>query len=180
MDLMLALIALHTVADWECQTDWQAMNKSKNVWALASHVLVDTTVVTVGIAIYCLVASHGSNALSLTQVVWFWLLTFWLHFSTDAVTSRMTAFYMGDGPIPSTAMLSAGVKKVVEYSEVAPREAWLAEDILTEQMREGMVDGPKYRPIVHFRRHRFFATIGYDQLWHYVCLYLTWRLVVSY
>ncbi len=68
----LSLLAMHTFADFGLQTDWQAINKSKNWRALGTHVLV----------------------YSLCFLPWglaFALVTFLTHFLTDAVTSRITS-----------------------------------------------------------------------------------------
>ena len=40
MSLFDKLLVAHLVSDWLLQTEWQALNKRKNLWALFSHILV--------------------------------------------------------------------------------------------------------------------------------------------
>ena len=72
LQIPLVLLLVHTIADFFLQTDWMAVNKSKNWLALFTHVLV----------------------YSLCFSIWglqFFLITFATHFVTDAVTSRVTS-----------------------------------------------------------------------------------------
>jgi hypothetical protein len=72
--LALALIPLiHYIADFECQTNWLAVNKSKRLDALALHV---------GIYSLCFALVFGWQ---------FGLITFATHFVTDFLTSRWTS-----------------------------------------------------------------------------------------
>jgi hypothetical protein len=82
--LVLWVIFAHWVADFVCQTHWQASNKSKNWEALASHVIVYTVVVTVLLANW-LVTDFGDH------FIVFLIVTFVAHFVTDAITSRITS-----------------------------------------------------------------------------------------
>lgn len=73
MTTLLALLTVHFVADFMLQSDWMAINKSKRWDVLALH---------------CGIYSLGF-------LWWGWrfaLLTFVLHFVTDACTSRLTSF----------------------------------------------------------------------------------------
>ena len=76
----LYLLAAHWFADFVLQTHWQASNKSKNNRALARHVLVYTSCLTVAS-----VALFGVVGLA------YGLFNGALHLATDAVTSRITA-----------------------------------------------------------------------------------------
>ena len=70
--LPLALLVAHTLGDFVAQSNWMAINKSKNWLALSVHVLV----------------------YSLFFLPWgllFFLITFATHFVTDAITSRITS-----------------------------------------------------------------------------------------
>lgn len=78
------LLAVHFVADFICQTDWMATNKSRDWNALGTHVLVYTAVF-----MWALIAvgfHWGGGGLGL-----FLCLTFVTHFFTDAVTSRINS-----------------------------------------------------------------------------------------
>ena len=67
----ISLLVAHFVGDFLLQTDWMALNKSKNWWALGVH---------------CLVYSLCFWFLGPTFVI----ATFCFHFLTDAITSRIT------------------------------------------------------------------------------------------
>ena len=67
---ILALPLLHYIADFELQTNWMAINKSKNLNALMIHVLIYSAI---------FAAVFGPV---------FGLITLLLHFFTDLVTSR--------------------------------------------------------------------------------------------
>lgn len=72
LNVVLALLILHFIADFCFQSDWMAINKSKNWKALLTHT-----------AIYS------------ASFFWFGLefvgVTFLLHTLTDAITSRITS-----------------------------------------------------------------------------------------
>jgi hypothetical protein len=72
--IILYIISVHFIADFLCQTDWMALNKSKNNYALGSHVGVYTIV------------------LFLTSGWFIWaIVNGILHFITDYITSRITS-----------------------------------------------------------------------------------------
>jgi hypothetical protein len=79
---LLLLLSTHFVADFVLQSDWMAKNKSKHWGALSLHVLV-YTLTFVPVVIYLL-----GNTPADAQ---FLLLTFALHFLTDAITSRINS-----------------------------------------------------------------------------------------
>ena len=62
---------MHYVADFQLQNDWMAVNKSKNVWALLVHCIIYSA---------CFLGFGWLFA----------LITFILHFATDAITSQIT------------------------------------------------------------------------------------------
>lgn len=72
--IILSLLATHFVADFVSQSDWMAINKSKNNWALSAHVMVYSLVI-------LLVTSSWTYA----------LLNGILHFGVDYVTSRINS-----------------------------------------------------------------------------------------
>jgi hypothetical protein len=80
--LYLALLGTHWVADFVLQTDWQALNKSKNNVALSRHVLVYTACLGAVSAVL-----FGPGRLWLLFVVGNGLL----HFGTDYCTSRWSS-----------------------------------------------------------------------------------------
>lgn len=72
MTIPLYLLATHFVADFVLQSDWMAINKSKNWTALLTHAFV-YSLCFIWLGLY------------------FFLLTFIFHTITDAVTSRITS-----------------------------------------------------------------------------------------
>ena len=78
---LVALLAVHWVADFLCQTRWMAENKSKRIDALSAHVGTYSAI----LALAALALFGPSVA-----VIWFILANAALHFATDFVTSRMT------------------------------------------------------------------------------------------
>lgn len=74
MLLSIALLPIiHYLADFELQTDWMALNKSKEPIALFVHVMVYSL---------CFFIIFGWQ---------FGLITFATHWATDWITSRMTS-----------------------------------------------------------------------------------------
>ena len=88
--IFLAFLAVHWFADFVCQTDWQAKNKSKNMDALIRHVLIYTAVFGVGT-----VAILGVD--SIRTFLYFVLLNGILHLVTDFITSRITSHLYAKG-----------------------------------------------------------------------------------
>ena len=82
MGHLLALLSVHFVADFVLQSDWMAQNKSKRWDALALHVAVYTSAF-LPLALYW----WGNSPRSLQFLV----ITFVLHFMTDAGTSRINS-----------------------------------------------------------------------------------------
>lgn len=72
MTIFLVLIWLHFFADFVCQSDKMAVNKSTDSWQLFLHVLV------------------YSMFFIWWGPIFFWV-TFYAHMATDYVTSRVTA-----------------------------------------------------------------------------------------
>ena len=77
---VIALLAIHWFGDFFLQSDWMALNKSKNWLALSVHVSIYTTTLFVLMSI---VTGHFALVYALVNGV--------LHFGTDAITSRITA-----------------------------------------------------------------------------------------
>lgn len=76
--LFLVVLFVHWFADFVCQSNWMAQNKSKRWDALAWHVFIYTLVFAL---------------LPLVDLVpWSWLMiNAGVHFIVDAITSRITA-----------------------------------------------------------------------------------------
>lgn len=96
--LTLQILFAHWFSDFVLQSHWMATNKSKNILALSSHVLVYTvsmgvTLITIGILL-SVTPIWASVIMAMmtpvTYVKWI-LLNGLLHFVTDFFTSKMTA-----------------------------------------------------------------------------------------
>lgn len=80
---ILLILFIHYFADFICQTRWMAENKSKNVTALTSHVLVYSLVMFLALfgifEIQSVCIFIGINAI--------------LHWMTDFLTSKATSYF---------------------------------------------------------------------------------------
>lgn len=146
----VALLVTHFVADFVCQTHWQASNKSKDNDALGRHVASYTAVLAVtSIILFGPDGATGS----------FVMVNGALHFATDYFTSRWSSRHFG--------MAIRDTHRAMSYADnlgVPPDAA---------NMRiMGLDPGRHY--------HNFFVVIGLDQLIHGVTLAATlWWLTHS-
>lgn len=86
MALPLVLVVAHFVADFLCQTDWMALNKSKRWDALTAHVLVYA-----GVLAMFLVPCVSFNVALGGGLSLFIAVNFVAHWVQDAITSRINA-----------------------------------------------------------------------------------------
>ena len=84
----LALMLSHWIADFLCQSDWMAQNKSKSWKALLLHTLTYSTVVSALFTSYMAIQGFEITLMLFLQ---FWFITFISHTATDYVTSRWTS-----------------------------------------------------------------------------------------
>jgi hypothetical protein len=119
--VIFGIILIHWFADFVCQTDWEAQNKSKNNLALLQHTIKYTSIWVIFGVLYCTFSSTLYNPFSLSI---FALITFVGHTLTDYVTSRVNSYL------------------------------WNKKDV-----------------------HNFFVSVGFDQVLHYVQLFLTFDLL---
>lgn len=82
--MLLTLLVAHFVGDFILQSDWMALNKSKDVNALITHVWVYTLTMAVALALF--------PPMGRPEQLFVFLMVNWLaHFVQDAVTSRLTS-----------------------------------------------------------------------------------------
>lgn len=82
----ICLLVAHWVADFVCQSHWQASNKSKSNAALGQHILTYTFIL--GMASILIFPGRW-------EVVSFTAINGVLHFATDYCTSRWSAVHFG-------------------------------------------------------------------------------------
>ena len=81
LSIPIALLAVHTLADFTLQSDKMAVNKSKSLGWLSLHVAIYTAV----FMLYGILVGWSGE-----QVKTFGILTFCTHFLTDFFTSRLS------------------------------------------------------------------------------------------
>ena len=85
---IIGLLGIHWFADFFCQNDWMALNKSKRAEVLLVHVLVYTVVLFCGCC--CLFQYKYSS--DIPSAFWlFILINGASHFIIDALTSRLNS-----------------------------------------------------------------------------------------
>lgn len=88
----LLIIAIHFFADFMCQSDEMAVNKSKSNYWLTIHVTVYSTVTFLG-WLFCFF--QPSYEYMASQYLEFTLFIFATHWITDYCTSRLSSKYFG-------------------------------------------------------------------------------------
>lgn len=85
---IIAVLGAHWVADFVLQSHWMASNKSKNWWALSSHVITytGTILVLMGAIMLAIMPS-----VSLATIFIWAIANGIIHFAVDAFTSRWTS-----------------------------------------------------------------------------------------
>ncbi len=138
MSVVYALLVGHFVADFLCQSDWMALNKSKRWDALGVHVLVYSLVLFPFVAFWH-DAAFLQRPMATYGVVWMFIgVNAAAHFAQDALTSRLTS------------------------------RLWFL-----PQVGQGMQPEWIQVEVKGGYRHWFFVAIGFDQLLHYVTLFVT-------
>lgn len=111
--VIISLLLMHYIADFVCQTNWMAQNKSKTNYPLLIHVLTYATVF--------LLPSMVLFKYSFVLTLGFVLLNTILHFITDYFTSRISSnLYMkgnlGSDTIPNFGFFSIiGLDQLIHY-----------------------------------------------------------------
>lgn len=109
---IMTVIAMHWVADFVLQTDWQAKNKSKNNFALLFHVTTYT------ICIFVCGIFFLANQLTLENIkIWeLWALANGIvHFAVDYVTSRINTYLWNKGRVHDFFVM-VGFDQVIHYA----------------------------------------------------------------
>jgi len=145
--IVYVLFVGHFVADFICQSDWMALNKSKRWDALAWHVGAYTMALMLIVAFFQPDSAYPYD--SLKQFGWFLGVNAAAHFVQDAITSRITSR-----------------RWFIDFDFAGKSAAWVMKDRVVS-------DVPIYGVRLLETRHWFFVMIGFDQLLHYICLLVT-------
>ena len=149
MAVIYVLLVAHFVGDFICQSDWMAQNKSKNWYALAIHVAVYMLIV--GVLAGALIGASYHIPIKNVQT---WLVAnFAAHFLQDAITSRINSRLWFLKMTPAVKGWRELDRMLDGTSTSTLETAYWVDDIST--------------------RHWFFVSIGFDQLLHYVTLFVT-------
>ena len=87
--MIYVIILAHWIADFICQTNWMAQNKSKSYKALSLHILSYT--IALALSMFLLTWNHNSFLYALINGA--------VHFVVDAITSRITSKLYAKGDI---------------------------------------------------------------------------------
>jgi hypothetical protein len=106
--MIMSVIAIHWIADFVLQTDWQAKNKSSNNIALLLHVTTYSICLTF-FAVYITLNNQG--------FMWKeWVIAnAVLHFITDYITSRINTYLWSKGRVHDF-FVSVGFDQVIHYA----------------------------------------------------------------
>lgn len=117
MGSFLALMFIHWIGDFVCQSHWQATNKSKNWNALFQHVMI-----------YCIILLFGSIILfglyRFQLILLFVTLNGILHFITDAITSRISSKLYSKQDYHNFFVI-IGLDQLIHYYTLAFLMLWL-------------------------------------------------------
>lgn len=85
--IVLWLLIVHWIADFVLQTDWMAINKSKDMFALLAHISMYSLAMFLGFGIWFELPNDVTY-----RAFAFIGLTAVFHFVTDAITSNITSY----------------------------------------------------------------------------------------
>lgn len=122
LNLVLWILFWHWVADFVCQSDRMAQNKSKSWKVLLEHVFVYSTALTTGL---CLVyrGEYGIGFSSL-NISFFYCINAAGHFVTDAITSRITR-RLYEAKQMHYFFVVIGIDQFIHYTTLLLTASWL-------------------------------------------------------
>lgn len=106
--VIIGLLITHYIADFVCQTDWMATNKSKSKGPLFVHCLVYTL----------LFIPFAILALPVAYILWFLIFTFCLHMYIDSITSKITSRLSAQGKYGSKTIPNFGMFSVIGFDQL--------------------------------------------------------------
>jgi hypothetical protein len=170
---ILAIIIIHWIADFIMQDEKWALGKSKNWSDLLSHTWI-YSVVFFGLLPF--LNPLFDIGITFYQGFYFFLITFITHTITDYITSRVVSKrFQKEAPFDiqmTSNMFDAGH---VISSDTTTKKISLI--VMAKYLRDNITYKVKwYNPIPNFGA---FTLIGFDQVLHYVQLFLTYYYLVK-
>lgn len=111
LTIILGIIIVHYIADFVLQTNWQAINKSKNIFALLIHTMNYSSVfIYLGILVIPIFDLHHNLYL-------FGVITFVFHTITDYFTSKWSSYLYQKGQ-RHNFFLVVGFDQVLHYIQL--------------------------------------------------------------
>ena len=108
---IMTVIAMHWVADFVLQSDWQAKNKSKDNFALLFHVITYTICIFV-----CGIFLLTDLTLQNIKILESWaVLNGVIHFGVDYVTSRINTYLWNKGRVHDFFVM-VGFDQLIHYA----------------------------------------------------------------
>ena len=111
--LFTCVVSIHYIADFICQKDEDAKNKSKCNNALLSHTLTYSNVSTLLTAIYIFFVFN----ITWYVIPVYWIFTLTTHTITDYITSRINTYYFTKNEI-HMAFVGIGADQVIHYTTI--------------------------------------------------------------
>jgi hypothetical protein len=114
LGVLFTILIVHWFADFVCQTDWMAKNKSTNVDALCMHIGVYTMIWVVPAIVMLPVPASAL----------FILVTLITHFMIDGVTSKINTYLWKKGD-SHNFFVSVGFDQLLHYTQLILTYYWL-------------------------------------------------------
>ena len=121
--IVLGIILIHWFADFVCQSDWQAKNKSKQWGALLSHTVIYSLIwavfgyLNLMILIITTECKYDFVHQELIDVFYFAVITFIIHTIQDYFTSRLNSKLWTEGKV-HLFFVSIGFDQVLHYAQL--------------------------------------------------------------
>lgn len=117
---LLWILVVHFIADFICQSDWMAQNKSKSNDALGIHVAIYTMVLLFSSIPLALMLQVSNGNLVLVWVAF----NGGMHFVTDYITSRINARLWREKKV-HWFFVGVGADQLIHYLTLALTMIWL-------------------------------------------------------
>lgn len=117
---IFSIIIIHWIADFVCQSHWQATNKSKNNYALLAHTITYSVIwafLAYFTLFWYLVITREKVHSTPELLYWFIPITFVCHTITDYFTSRLNTKLWNKGDVHNF-FVSVGFDQVLHYIQL--------------------------------------------------------------